>query len=338
MPSKLNYNYVKKYIEEKSNGECKLLSTEYVGSDYPLIIQCKCGNIFKRTFHKLKNNSCYCKECKKNILRQKFSFSIEDVKQIIKNNDCEYISGNYINNHSKLLLKCKCGNKFYKDFLHFQRGQNKCLECGRKSLVKSKTRYTIEDVQKAILKDNYILLDNEYLSCSKPLKCKCKKGHIFNLYFSEYLYRNRGCPQCSILKHSKENHWNYKGGESEVLDFFRKNIKEWKIEVMKKYNNTCYLTNSKRDCVIHHLQGFNTIIKDSCDELNLPLYNKIKDYSIEDWEKLKEKVLSKHLVENGILLQRKVHNKFHSLYGKGNNTKEQFNEFIRKYYPNKKEV
>ncbi len=338
MPKKLTYNEIKKYIEENSKGTCTLLSTNYINSDTPLILQCQCGNIYQRTFKKIKLGRFLCKKCSDKNKSKLYSYELDEVKKIIKNNHCEYISGEYINNNSKLLLKCECGNEFYKDLNHFLRGQNRCPKCGNKELKKSKTKYSIDFVKETIKKDGYEVIDNKYISCDAPILCKCKNGHIFNLYFSDYLYRNRGCQQCSFLNHSGENHWNYKGGESEVLDYFRKNIKEWKVEVMKKYNNTCYLTNSKRDCVIHHLRGFNTIIKESCEELQIPLYNKIKDYKAEDWNDLKEKVLSKHTVSNGVLLQRKVHNKFHSLYGKGNNTKEQFNDFIDKYYPGKKKV
>ena len=52
---KFTYDYVKNYIQEKSNGECKLLSTEYVNCSTPLTLQCKCGNIFYKPFFQFKN-------------------------------------------------------------------------------------------------------------------------------------------------------------------------------------------------------------------------------------------------------------------------------------------
>ena len=33
-------------------------------------------------------------------------------------------------------------------------------------------------------------------------------------------------------------------------------------------------------------------------------------------------------INNGITLNQEIHKEFHKLYGKGNNTKEQFNQFI----------
>ena len=51
MPSRLNYEYVKKFIEENSKGDCKLLSEKYINNSSPLILQCKCGNIFEKKYH-----------------------------------------------------------------------------------------------------------------------------------------------------------------------------------------------------------------------------------------------------------------------------------------------
>ena len=50
----------------------------------------------------------------------------------------------------------------------------------------------------------------------------------------------------------------------------------------------------------------------------------------------KKLVIKKHDVNNGVVLYRPIHNNFHEMYGKGNNTLEQFNEFISYYYSNTK--
>ena len=63
-----------------------------------------------------------------------------------------------------------------------------------------------------------------------------------------------------------------------------------------------------------------------------------KDYTREQYKKLENLVLEKHTVDIGILLQRKVHAKFHSIYGVKNNTIEQFNEFIENHYPKKNKI
>lgn len=56
------------------------------------------------------------------------------------------------------------------------------------------------------------------------------------------------------------------------------------------------------------------------------------DYNDGEFEILKKSVISKHDLKNGIPMMRKIHNQFHRIYGKGNNTEEQFDEFLKEYY------
>ena len=58
--AKCTFEYVKNYIKEKSNGECELLSTEYINSSTPLALKCKCGNVFYKSFYHLKNGFFLC--------------------------------------------------------------------------------------------------------------------------------------------------------------------------------------------------------------------------------------------------------------------------------------
>lgn len=333
MPRKHSYYYLKKYIEDNSNGECILLSEEYKNDNTPLKLQCKCGEIFYRTFKKVKLGRFNCEKCKLKKSHDKYAFSLDQVKKMISEKNCEYISGEYINNTSKLKIRCSCGNIFVKDLNHFNRGQNRCTKCGKELSRKAKFKYDLDKCRKILSRRGYELLEDKYIDCETPLKCKCPKGHIVNIKISHFKNHQSGCKQCANERLKGENHYNYKGGESEVIDYLRKHIHKWKVDVMIKYKNKCFLTDSKKDCVIHHIKSFNTILKESLNELNLCLHRKIKDYSTDDFKNLENLVIFKHTVENGVLLQRKVHNKFHSLYGKGNNTLEQFIDFINKYYP-----
>lgn len=330
--AKHTYEYVKNYISEKSNGECQLLSTEYVNSTTPLTLKCKCGNNFNSNFNKLKNSLFICKNCRNELASQRYRTKLEDVIEYINNTGCEYISGEYKNNSSLLTIKCKCGNLFQKNFNHFKRGQQQCPKCGAESSRQSRFKYNKDDAIKILSKKGITLL-SDYIDSYHYIDCICSKGHKFTTKLQLVLYNKFGCQQCSKEFQIGENANHYKGGESEVLDNFRKIIKGWKVEVAKKYNYVCALTGAKYDCVVHHLKPFRQIIDESCRELNLPLYRKLKDYSPENYKKLESLILKKHTLDVGILLQRKVHKKFHSLYGIRNNTIEQFEEFTKNYYP-----
>lgn len=75
----------------------------------------------------------------------------------------------------------------------------------------------------------------------------------------------------------------------------------WKTNVFQRDNYTCQIIGDKGnyDIVAHHLQG---------------------------WHWYKE---GRYDVNNGITLSKEIHNIFHMIYGIRNNTKEQFNEFLK---------
>lgn len=334
MGKKLTYEYVKTFIENKSNGKCELLSKDYKNSISLLKLKCKCGNIFYAKFNKLKKSQLICKECVNKQFSEKYRHDIQTIKDFIKEMGCEYVGGEYINVKSLLTIKCKCGNLFQKSFLHFKRGQIYCLECSKEKVKKAKIKYT-KEVACEILQNKGLKLCGEYVDASHEIECVCEKGHKFKTKLYLVLYNNFGCLECSKQYYVGENANHYKGGESEVLDRLRKILKDWKINVAKKYNFSCCLTKTKKDCVVHHLIPFMQIVKSSCEELGLELHKKIKDYTPNELKKLEQLVLQKHTLDIGVLLQRKVHTKFHTIYGKVGNTKEQFEEFAKKYYPKK---
>ena len=330
MPKKLNIDDIRIYIKEKSNGDCELISKEYLNNRSILTLKCKCGNLFNTTFNKLKNSMMICKKCRNTFLSEKYRLDFNFVKEYIKSKNCEYISGEYINVNSKLLLRCKCGKNFMKDFAHFRKGQNICPSCSKLNIINSKTKYRKEEAEK-ILSNKGIKLIGDYINSYNYIKCECSKGHQFTTKLQFALYNKFICLQCSKDYHKGENASNYNGGESEVLDRFRKILKNWKMQIAKKYNYKCFITNAKNDCVVHHLVPFMQIVKEACNELKLPLYKKIQDYKKEELQELEELILQKHTLEIGVLIQRKIHFKFHSIYGKIDNTKEQFIEFVKTF-------
>ena len=74
-------------------------------------------------------------------------------------------------------------------------------------------------------------------------------------------------------------------------------------EVLKRDDYTCQLSGQRGyDLVVHHLNG----------------YNWYKEGRID--------------LDNAIVLTKKLHDLFHKIYGKGNNTIEQFDEFEMLYH------
>jgi hypothetical protein len=93
MPKKLEYDYVKKYIESKG---CELLDNEYFGIDYYLNIKFSCGHIGKRKFHNFQYNNPVCFECG----QEKYRY--EKVKEIVENAGYILLSDKYFDCIKKL--------------------------------------------------------------------------------------------------------------------------------------------------------------------------------------------------------------------------------------------
>ncbi len=74
--------------------------------------------------------------------------------------------------------------------------------------------------------------------------------------------------------------------------------KQWKKDILKKYNHQCVKCGSSQDLNTHHIESYFTN-KDS------------------RWD-----------IDNGIVLCRKHHREFHAKYGKTNTTKEQLEEYL----------
>lgn len=335
MPKKFTIDYVKNYIQEISNGECELISNEYINSSMPLDIQCRCGEIFHKDFNHIKRKRTtrlQCEDCLKKELSEKYREPINDVVSYINSTGCEFISGEYINNNSLLYLKCRCGNYFHKSYGKFKSGQDRCQACGALSSAQSKIKYTADYVQNIVNKERGYNIDKDkYITSNVPVPCMCPKGHSFNLRFDWYLNGQSGCRECQVANQQGENHPNWKGGENEVIDNLRKSIKEWKMNVMAYYGFKCAITGEyEENLAIHHLKSFSDIIYEISQKIDIPILRKIYDYEdINDFYKLKEEVVKAHRVLNGIVLKREIHNKFHDIYGRGNNTPEQFDEFLQ---------
>lgn len=114
------------------------------------------------------------------------------------------------------------------------------------------------------------------------------------------------CKKCaSRLFNSGKNNPNWNKDKTEEERQNSRDTKEYcdfikKVLKRDDYTCKCCKKKSQGDVVVHHLDGYNWCVKKRTDE------------------------------KNGITLCEKCHKNFHSQYGNGNNTKEQFEEWIGK--------
>lgn len=125
---------------------------------------------------------------------------------------------------------------------------------------------------------------------------------------------------------------HYKGGITPISIYLRVLNEQWNNDCKQQANYTCELTGKVGGVNTHHLKAFSTIIKEAHELHNIQVKPQVKDYTEEELHKLEEYVASWHKDNsNAVVLRKEVHDLFHDLYGKGNNTPEQFKEFKERY-------
>lgn len=335
MSKKKTLDEIKRIIYEKSNYEVEVISEEYVDNKTPLKIRCKCGNIFERNYsHIIGRNSFYCADCSHKEIGNRCRTSLDEVKERINSLGCEYVGGEYKNRDSKLLIKCSCGNICEKTLRMIMNGQNRCQECGRKKLIQLKTKYGESRAKEILSEYGYTMIGN-YTNATTKVKCLCKRNHECDIILSQFLIHHSGCAKCAAINNSGENHHNYKGGVTKIDKIIREKLNPWKRDIRKTYKCCPLSGESGLNSVVHHLLSFASIFELSVKELNIDiaLFDTINDVESSDlFNSLVKKIIEKHTLISGILISTKIHKQFHSEYGYGNNTPEQFNEFLIKHY------
>lgn len=300
MSNRLNYEEVKRFIEIESDSNCKLLSTEYKTSKDKLIILCSCGETFETTYYdfkridkRQKRKCSYCTGGKvkgKICLICKSKFKPIKKKQIYCSVKCRSISRD-----KKVSINCSyCYKEIKKTESALKRSDR--LYCS------NNCRY---EHQKIILKG-----ENNPRYNSVEIECSfCKKPLYKTLNYIESRNNTFCSLECKAEWQSEfirgKNHPMYDLTISKEKREIRRNFDGyayWRREVYKKDNYTCQICGDNKggNLNAHHIDGYNW-----CKERRTD-------------------------IDNGVTLCDICHNTFHKIYGFGNNTKEQYNEFSSK--------
>lgn len=232
----------------------------------------------------------------------------------------------------KRYVECRClidGHIWTTDLSNIKQGKG-CPKCGIISTI-NKQKFTLEQIIEMlkIINPNIEILSKEYFNNNTPLKCKCLiDGNVWYPIWST-LQQGNGCPKCAIKKGEKNNQW--KGGITPLSSYLRNTILEWKYDSYDKYNFKCDIRGVNNKCSIHHLHNFSDIVLEVIDTLHIPIHETIGEYTEDEIKQMEERCLQLHYKYGlGICLCEEEHMLFHSIYGRKNNTKEQYEEFKNK--------
>lgn len=120
-------------------------------------------------------------------------------------------------------------------------------------------------------------------------------------------------------------------GYKSIAEFCRKSTPGWRDESIAYCNHRCVITREEFDDV-HHLYSANLIIKEVADIIPLEPNASPEMYDEEYLGEILD-LFDKKQREygHGVCLTKEIHTMFHKEYGFGNNTKEQFLDFVDKH-------
>lgn len=298
--NKFTFQDVKKYVETHS--KCTLLSTVYVKAVDDLLFRCECGEEFWTSFSKFKSrNKRKCNQC-----TNRKSLNLTEAKQEFIEAGLTPLFEQYKNRNERLEGKTKDG---YMVLISIQQ----LRKSKRLAIFHSSNPYTIDNIKHYIELNGLQceLLSTEFLNNSQQkLRLRCACGKVFRANWASFYGRDKvQCFDCGVKNRSGQKHYCYnpeltkeERARRRLIDHTQ-NMRRFRKEVFERDNYTCSLCGARSkkgervQLHAHHLNGYHWYQQGRFDP------------------------------QNGTTLCENCHEKFHSIYGKGDNTIEQFKEF-----------
>lgn len=128
------------------------------------------------------------------------------------------------------------------------------------------------------------------------------------------------------LTSNKQNRLQY----IQLAEYLRRKISPIVQRYKKDKKYTCELTGIQGNIVFHHITSFNILLKRAFQESGLSHKESIDQYSQQQLDKLTDIFIRIHQQKKQyIVINQNIHRKFHGIYGYGNNTIDQWNEFVK---------
>lgn len=162
------------------------------------------------------------------VLRKTTEQFIEEMK--VKNPNI-IVLGEYKNNHTKILCRCKKHNKEWETTPPSLLRGSGCVICKGEKISNKKTRSHKEFLKQLNDVRNDITLLGEYKKCEERIHCRCNVCGNEWYAFPDNLLRSQGCKQCANNKMAKERSKTHEQFVNELHNINKD------IEVIGKYKN-----------------------------------------------------------------------------------------------------
>lgn len=169
--------------------------------------------------------------------------------------------------------------------------------------TKVSKRESEETIKKFVEEKNCTYIQSYTKNGKLRIKYICHCGHNHDMQMCNFKSGNK-CKECKRKKLQGKNNHNFNASLTEEdrleLGRYEEGYKSWRRAVYRKYNykcDNCDISGNGENLTAHHLNGYSQ---------NLEL---------------------RTCIENGVCLCIECHKKFHSIFGYGKNTKDQYIEF-----------
>lgn len=192
---------IQTYINNNNIG-CKILSEKYEGLNENLLFECDCGNLFEVSWHHFKCSSqTKCRKCNLLSYREKRCNTFDDLQNVLDEQHCKLINGEFLNNKSRLAVVDKDG---YKGITCYSRLKQGIVPMR----FHTQNPYTIENIKNYIKinKLNCRLLSIKYEDNKKDkLEFVCSCGEHFYASLDYFIRTEKTrCDKCMKNKSNIE--------------------------------------------------------------------------------------------------------------------------------------
>lgn len=205
MPRRLTHKeFLNKFYEKNEHAQDIEILEDYINSATKMKVKCKkCGYEWAvKPNDLLQGHGCL--QCAhKRITQKRTKTQTKFIDELHKVNPNIIVLGDYINNRTKILCRCKkCQHEWETRPYDLLNGHG-CAICARKRVSQNQTKTTQEFITKLKQINPNIEVLEDYIKAQTEIKCRCKKCEHQWKVKPYSLLQGHGCPKCSISKGEK---------------------------------------------------------------------------------------------------------------------------------------
>jgi hypothetical protein len=329
LTAKITLDEAKRRVKNFYNGTIEII--EYNGIRESTLVKCLiCENSWNTPSREIINGKGHCAVCNP-IKRDVEKFSTERVLFYLEERGCELCDNFPKTFKEKINIKYPCGH-INNLSIHYLKKNFGCKQCRINTFYIN--RYSKDDLINIAKSNGFEFMGfiDDYKDGNSIISYQCNEGHITNRMVKNFV-KFPTCKQCKIISRALANRGDgsrsWKGGVSKIWVAARARLDPWVLKSLKEGNYLCCITGQSNISIdVHHLMSFNIIAKEVMREFGIDDEN----YYWKTYKECGEEVLSRIVDLNneyglGVCLRKDIHILYHKIYGHGNNTPSQFEEF-----------